>query len=166
MSETSNIVDIVGYDLPATGITEEVKGYWCYAAVEQAIRVMMLSDPREQEGVAHDFFMAYAAIGVQGAGDAATIARYAAAVQQAAGPGGDTSYAAILPYLNEHQEIRELLGRTWGDLQIAGDLTCQYAADLDWDAVTATIHANGLVVAGTPMHYTVIYGYRMDAETP
>ncbi len=166
MSEPDSIIDIVSYDLPGLGVTEEVGGYWCYAATEQAIRIMMLSDARQQEQIAHDFFMAFAAIGMEGAGDTATITRYATAVQEAAGQGGDTSYDAVLPYLETHSDTRALLGRTWGDLQIAGALNCQYASDLDWDAVTATIHANGLVVAGTPMHYTVIYGYRMDTATP
>jgi hypothetical protein len=65
MAEPSAVVDVVSYDLPDTGITEEVAGYWCYAAAEQAIRVMMLSDAHAQEQIAHDFFLAFAAVGVK-----------------------------------------------------------------------------------------------------
>jgi hypothetical protein len=181
------MIEQTSYDLPGVGITWEVPGYWCYAAVEQVIRLFMLSQAVSQEEVAHDFFIAYAQAGQTGAGDVGTIAAYAKAVCRATTDPEivqdmteeefdnyydvvkstfTATYAEALPSLQADTENRARLGNAYGDLRLDTDLRCKAAGPPDWQPVVETINAGGVAVIGSRLHYQVIYGYRYDETTP
>lgn len=151
-------------------------GNWCYAATTRAVRGALLNEQLAQVEIAHNFYSRInewggpAVAGIGGTRGTA-ITNYMAAIRQPAG-AAPIPFAHVQAWVATNQlgGVNPIpwLSQAWGDVHLDGltqqSINSATADNATEERICQTLHANGLVVVGTALHFKVIYGYEMDVD--
>lgn len=157
--KTAVLPDIAHQSTHWIGGTPQQTGAWCFAAAEQCVQ-MGFGAAADQAEIAHRSVMAIGASGVADPSAPNAAAYHQWVTGLVAGFGlASTDWAQVSVYVTGDPTYNGYLRGSYGVPGFTGR-TVAAGGRLTTDQIMQTIDADGLVVKGSSIHYTVIYGYR------
>lgn len=165
------------HDMSAYSVREEVPGRWCYAAVEQALRKVLLEQDMSQTEIAHNCFLREASRSSATTGDFGLMAEYAKRVaaqlhqknyeQVVSDPVWWNSVKADLPAVAPFDavtltdQLAGLLKKTFGSIGPQGFDSRGVLAVTpeDFSGCQNALAAGCLVVAMSSVHMYIVWDY-------